>query len=318
MDISFNNNIHENIMYYHRNIRDYTDNLHEYNQNMRNYLALLMTYHVSNQYTTQPAASNLPRRPIRQSNRNNLNSLLNNYLNRNNRQHHYEAVTNQIYNLDSVLFEPVVVRPNNEHINNAIEHIQFTDRLSQNTCPITLETFQEGEQICRIIHCGHIFKEIALNQWFQRNVRCPVCRYDIRDYVRPHEQDQDQNQDQEQEQDQNQDQEQDQTDNINEESEFDDVIRELNEELNEELNNTRRNSSRTSQPSSQPTSSSNTRYNTRSSSRSTSTPLTSMLVNSIRAFINNELQQIPTNSSFNELIYTFDIPIDISGNNYQI
>ena len=34
----------------------------------------------------------------------------------------------------------------------------------------------------QIIHCGHIFIPHQLNRWFQNNVRCPVCRYDIRDY----------------------------------------------------------------------------------------------------------------------------------------
>ena len=33
-----------------------------------------------------------------------------------------------------------------------------------------------------IRQCGHIFVENDLRQWFTRNVRCPLCRYDIRRY----------------------------------------------------------------------------------------------------------------------------------------
>ena len=51
-----------------------------------------------------------------------------------------------------------------------------------NRCPITLEDFQENETVCQIKHCRHTFKEQSLRNWFQNNVRCPVCRYDIRDY----------------------------------------------------------------------------------------------------------------------------------------
>jgi len=50
-------------------------------------------------------------------------------------------------------------------------------------CPITLEDFEEGEELCKIIHCGHTFKWISLQGWFSRNAHCPVCRYDIRTYV---------------------------------------------------------------------------------------------------------------------------------------
>ena len=46
-------------------------------------------------------------------------------------------------------------------------------------CPITLEEFQEGEMLMRIHGCGHIFKAIGLHSWFERNNKCPSCRYDI-------------------------------------------------------------------------------------------------------------------------------------------
>jgi hypothetical protein len=55
------------------------------------------------------------------------------------------------------------------------------------SCPITLEPFENDEMVRQINRCGHIFNTIALNEWFQTNVRCPVCRHDIRenDYQNP-------------------------------------------------------------------------------------------------------------------------------------
>lgn len=80
-------------------------------------------------------------------------------------------------------FQNVVVYPTAEQINNATERLIYngSSNLLYNTCPISLEDFQEGEQLRRITHCGHIFNENNFNTWFSRNVRCPVCRHDIRD-----------------------------------------------------------------------------------------------------------------------------------------
>ena len=52
--------------------------------------------------------------------------------------------------------------------------------LTSTICPISLEEFQDGEHLTKIIYCGHIFKTIELNRWFTRNSHCPSCRYDIR------------------------------------------------------------------------------------------------------------------------------------------
>lgn len=57
------------------------------------------------------------------------------------------------------------------------------DRVNDTRCPISLEDFTIGEELCEIRHCGHIFKWSALRSWFSRNSHCPVCRYDIRQYV---------------------------------------------------------------------------------------------------------------------------------------
>lgn len=100
---------------------------------------------------------------------------------------------NQNFGLDLLLralnlpvdFENVVVSPTQEQIDNASEILTYSSDMSSNystRCPITLEDFQEGENIRRIHHCNHIFGTAAFDNWFERNVRCPVCRFDIRDH----------------------------------------------------------------------------------------------------------------------------------------
>ena len=72
--------------------------------------------------------------------------------------------------------------PTINHFTNATEYCIYDRETMGGTrsCPITLDEFQDNEQIFRIKHCRHIFKSVALQNWFSRNAHCPVCRYDIR------------------------------------------------------------------------------------------------------------------------------------------
>ena len=81
-------------------------------------------------------------------------------------------------------FENVIVSPSDEEIDRATTNSQYNPETPQiNTrCPITLDNFQEGDDVTVITHCGHAFKPAAFTSWFRRNVRCPICRYDIREY----------------------------------------------------------------------------------------------------------------------------------------
>lgn len=81
------------------------------------------------------------------------------------------------------LFQNVIVSPTSEQITNATETILYDSNMDfiNDRCPITLEEFQENERVVRITHCGHTFGESSIQNWFRTNVRCPVCRFDIRD-----------------------------------------------------------------------------------------------------------------------------------------
>lgn len=66
-------------------------------------------------------------------------------------------------------------------IDAATETVRYSepDVNQVQSCPISLDEFQEGEMVCRIRHCGHIFKRDNLMQWFSTHTCCPVCRHNI-------------------------------------------------------------------------------------------------------------------------------------------
>ena len=81
----------------------------------------------------------------------------------------------------------VVVRPTFEQIQNAVRNIQYSSIIDpiNESCPISLEPFQQQDNVTQINQCNHIFNTNELNHWFESNVQCPVCRYDIRNYQTP-------------------------------------------------------------------------------------------------------------------------------------
>jgi len=255
MDIS--GNFDEIMLQYNKNISDYNDNIRLYlnivanNQRQQAFNMNQRRDHTEYMYRTVPITQSI------------FSPLLRNRQN---------------------VLQDVVVRPSQQQIVTATELVIFDENIQNNNtnCPITLEPFLHGEEIYRIRHCSHLFKKNALYDWFRRNVRCPVCRYDIRDYVA---------QEQDQESPENQD------DNA---SEYDEIVDEL---LNETIGHRQPlpilSVTRERQPSIQ-------------------SNFTRNLTSAIRSFVNNELSNLPTdlNSVASELLYTFDIPIsfDISGN----
>ena len=82
---------------------------------------------------------------------------------------------------------PVTVRPTPAIIQMATitfnySELPLNDRLRiGNRCSITLDDYTDDTSMMRINYCGHIFSEIGLNQHLLNNVRCPICRHDIRD-----------------------------------------------------------------------------------------------------------------------------------------
>jgi hypothetical protein len=76
----------------------------------------------------------------------------------------------------------VAVSPTQEEITNNTRSVIFSNVMTplNTSCPITLERFEENTECTQIIGCGHLFNRDGLTQWLRGNVRCPICRYDIR------------------------------------------------------------------------------------------------------------------------------------------
>lgn len=82
----------------------------------------------------------------------------------------------------TTFFNSVPVRPTMEQINAASRLVRYSDISNPNSaaCAISLEPFEPDDTVRQLHHCGHIFLTEQFNQWFSNNVRCPVCRHDIR------------------------------------------------------------------------------------------------------------------------------------------
>ena len=79
-------------------------------------------------------------------------------------------------------FNDVIVRPTEEQVQNATSLVSFDtiENPLNETCPITLERFNHDSNVRQINSCQHLFNNEAILFWFESNVRCPVCRLDIR------------------------------------------------------------------------------------------------------------------------------------------
>jgi len=88
---------------------------------------------------------------------------------------------------DATLFQDVIVRPTQAQIDIASESFEYDGivELLNTQCPITMCEFQIGDRVRRIHYCRHSFHEESFLSWFQNQVRCPVCRHDIRDHAAP-------------------------------------------------------------------------------------------------------------------------------------
>ena len=87
-------------------------------------------------------------------------------------------------NLVQTFLDPVIIHPTHSQIEIATRRVRYSDILNpiNRTCPISMDTFNDNDTVTVIRFCGHIFNTEQLNTWFQSNCRCPVCRYDIRNY----------------------------------------------------------------------------------------------------------------------------------------
>ncbi len=127
------------------------------------------------------AAAEMTRVPQQQPNQDQEN-------NSNNRR--FISLMNYVFTNN--FYDPVMVVPTEEQINRAVSFTSYINAVQSlspenrpTTCPISMEPFEDTHPVATIRHCGHIFNESYLRDWFRINVHCPLCRYDIRDYDEP-------------------------------------------------------------------------------------------------------------------------------------
>jgi len=89
----------------------------------------------------------------------------------------------QLVDFLSQFYNNVPVVPTRQQIDAATRRVLYReiDAPLNSSCPICLDRFQPDDSVMQIIRCGHIFNEDSINLWFRANVRCPVCRHDIRE-----------------------------------------------------------------------------------------------------------------------------------------
>ena len=92
-----------------------------------------------------------------------------------------DATVNRI--LESFL-APIDIYPTQNQLESATRTAVYGEitRPPNTTCPISLDAFDNDQIVTVIRHCGHIFSTEQIVSWFRANCRCPVCRYDIRNY----------------------------------------------------------------------------------------------------------------------------------------
>lgn len=86
--------------------------------------------------------------------------------------------------LANFLDTTVSVRPTTEQIDRASRLVRYgnIDNPLSESCPISLDEFNDDNEVRQLLPCGHIFNPPQFQEWFSENVICPVCRYDIRNY----------------------------------------------------------------------------------------------------------------------------------------
>ena len=87
----------------------------------------------------------------------------------------------QDINLNLNFMESVQVAPSAQQVERSTQLRQATAQDEGAQCSICQDTFTSGQAIRFLHHCRHEFHRGCIDTWFQSNVHCPMCRWDIRE-----------------------------------------------------------------------------------------------------------------------------------------
>jgi len=77
------------------------------------------------------------------------------------------------------LLEDVPVIPSQEQISVSTTLKTLDEDISDN-CAVCQDQLKKEQEVRTINHCSHMFHRECIDRWFETNVQCPCCRYDIR------------------------------------------------------------------------------------------------------------------------------------------
>jgi hypothetical protein len=84
----------------------------------------------------------------------------------------------RIIRAQNPLFDDVEVFPTPDQVDASTTR---TFPLGDTPCSICQDTIAINQMARKLNFCGHMFHISCIDEWFARNVHCPVCRHDIRD-----------------------------------------------------------------------------------------------------------------------------------------
>ena len=190
-------NTHTNAHSVHTNNSNRHNNNHNYNNQYRSFRNISRR-HDNNSYRNRNRSDN--NNLFNESNNNNSNTntiLFGDHVNTTDRiipisiarqanlsRNFRGGFTNVNATRLSNFFDPVPIFPTQLQIQRATRIVRYGDIENplNSSCPISLDVFNEDDNITEIIFCNHLFNTTHLNTWFANNCRCPICRYDIRNY----------------------------------------------------------------------------------------------------------------------------------------
>lgn len=174
-----------------RAIQDYQDNYNQYNYNMHEYNKVMTQYMniVGNIESLNTPLSGLG---LRSSPLSRMNTNIRPNYSANSRRFSSRLESEILNYLSSPSFYNSFLNSSDDsprglstsEIARGTRMISFDPSMNETRCPISYVDFQEGEDVCEIIRCGHFFKRNSIMTWFEHNTVCPVCRYDLRENVR--------------------------------------------------------------------------------------------------------------------------------------
>lgn len=169
------------------NLTETLTNLNNSNSQIRNLLVQLLNSNQGNRHSRRNQADMFDT-----SDRNIGGYLIDEYTfpvntNRQNNINETHDTLRDLRSVFEIFFQPIEIYPSQSQIEIATRRVRYCDIATpiNTSCPISMDDFNDNDMVTVIRHCGHTFHTENIMNWFRSNSRCPVCRYDIRDYNIP-------------------------------------------------------------------------------------------------------------------------------------